>query len=130
MGWMAFLMFLCVIVVLMAGYPVAFTLAGTALAFAACQQGRRVRFFTVTGLVTQLLERRDAKPYDRPEPQREQPRIGRNHPDQLHDFRGRRAARKQPGQPRVGDVLQHQQAGAERDANGQVRDPAPRTQPQ
>ena len=29
-----------------------------ALAFAACAQGRRVRSFTVTGLVTQLLERR------------------------------------------------------------------------
>jgi len=28
----------------------------TALGFAACRQGRRVRFFTVTGLVTQLLE--------------------------------------------------------------------------
>ena len=28
----------------------------TALAFAACHQARRVRFFTVTGLVTQLLE--------------------------------------------------------------------------
>jgi tripartite ATP-independent transporter DctM subunit len=35
MGWMAFLMFLCVIVVLMAGYPVAFTLGGMALIFSA-----------------------------------------------------------------------------------------------
>jgi DNA replication protein DnaC len=31
------------------------------LAFAACAQGRRVRFFTVTGLVTQLLERREER---------------------------------------------------------------------
>jgi len=31
----------------------------SALAFAACHQGRRVLFFTVTGLVTQLLEQRD-----------------------------------------------------------------------
>jgi len=35
MGWMAFLMFLCVIIVLMAGYPVAFTLGGMALIFSA-----------------------------------------------------------------------------------------------
>ena len=34
MEWMAFLMFFCVIVVLMAGYPVAFTLGGMALIFA------------------------------------------------------------------------------------------------
>ena len=33
----------------------------THLAFAACAQGRRVRFFTVTGLVTQLLERREGR---------------------------------------------------------------------
>jgi DNA replication protein DnaC len=32
-----------------------------AMAFAACAQGRRVRFFTVTGLVTQLLERREER---------------------------------------------------------------------
>ena len=32
-----------------------------ALAFAACAQGRRVRFFTVTGLVTQLLEKREER---------------------------------------------------------------------
>jgi DNA replication protein DnaC len=32
-----------------------------AMAFAACARGRRVRFFTVTGLVTQLLERREER---------------------------------------------------------------------
>lgn len=32
-----------------------------ALTFAACAQGRRVRFFTVTGLVTKLLERREER---------------------------------------------------------------------
>jgi DNA replication protein DnaC len=37
----------------------------TALAFAACQQGRRVRFFTVTGLVTHLLERREERDLER-----------------------------------------------------------------
>jgi DNA replication protein DnaC len=37
----------------------------TALAFAACQQGRRVQFFTVTGLVTQLLERREDRQLER-----------------------------------------------------------------
>ena len=37
----------------------------TALAFAACQQGRRVRFFTVTGLVTQLLEHREERQLER-----------------------------------------------------------------
>jgi DNA replication protein DnaC len=37
----------------------------TALAFTACQQGRRARFFTVTGLVTQLLERREQKELER-----------------------------------------------------------------
>ena len=31
------------------------------MAFAACGQGRRVRFFTVTGLVTQLLEKREER---------------------------------------------------------------------
>jgi DNA replication protein DnaC len=36
-----------------------------ALAFAACAQGRRVRFFTVTGLVTQLLERREERSLER-----------------------------------------------------------------
>jgi len=34
MEWMALLLFACVIVVLLAGYPVAFSLAGTALSFA------------------------------------------------------------------------------------------------
>lgn len=33
----------------------------SALGFAACGQGRRVRFFTVTGLVTQLLEYREER---------------------------------------------------------------------
>jgi len=37
----------------------------TALALAACQQGRRVRFFTVTGLVTHLLERREERELQR-----------------------------------------------------------------
>jgi len=37
----------------------------TALAFAACQQGRGVRFFTATGLVTQLLERRQDRELER-----------------------------------------------------------------
>jgi len=37
----------------------------TALAFAACRQGRGVRFYTVTGLVTQLLERREDRQLER-----------------------------------------------------------------
>jgi len=37
----------------------------TGLAFAACQQGRRVRFFTATGLVTQLLEKREDRQLER-----------------------------------------------------------------
>jgi DNA replication protein DnaC len=37
----------------------------SALAFAACAQGRRVRFFTVTGLVTQLIEARDDRQFER-----------------------------------------------------------------
>jgi DNA replication protein DnaC len=37
----------------------------TALAFGACQQGRKVRFFTVTGLVTQLTEAREEKQLER-----------------------------------------------------------------
>ncbi len=37
----------------------------TALAFAACQQGRKVRFFTATALVTQLLERRQDRELER-----------------------------------------------------------------
>ena len=32
-----------------------------AMAFAACAEGRKVRFFTVTGLVTELLECREEK---------------------------------------------------------------------
>jgi DNA replication protein DnaC len=36
-----------------------------ALAFAACAQGRRVRFFAVTGLVTELLECREEKKLQR-----------------------------------------------------------------
>jgi len=37
----------------------------TALGFAACQQGHRVRFLTATGLVTQLLERREDRQLER-----------------------------------------------------------------
>ena len=37
----------------------------TALGFAACQQGRAVRFHTATGLVTQLLERREDRELER-----------------------------------------------------------------
>ena len=37
----------------------------TGLAFAPCQQGRRVRFFTATGLVTQLLENREERQLER-----------------------------------------------------------------
>ena len=37
----------------------------TGLAFAACQQGRRVRFFTATGLVTHLLEKREDRQLER-----------------------------------------------------------------
>jgi DNA replication protein DnaC len=37
----------------------------TALAFSACQQGRSVRYFTATGLVTQLLERRQDRELER-----------------------------------------------------------------
>ena len=37
----------------------------TGLAFAACQQGRRVRFFTATELVTQLLEKREERQLER-----------------------------------------------------------------
>jgi len=37
----------------------------SALAFAACSQGRRVRFFTVTGMVTQMLERREERQLER-----------------------------------------------------------------
>jgi DNA replication protein DnaC len=37
----------------------------TALGFAACQQGCKVRFFTATGLVTQMLERREDRELER-----------------------------------------------------------------
>lgn len=37
----------------------------TALAHAACQQGRRVRFYTCTGLVTELLEKREERQMER-----------------------------------------------------------------
>jgi DNA replication protein DnaC len=37
----------------------------SALGFAACGQGRKVRFSTVTGLVTQLLERREERDLER-----------------------------------------------------------------
>jgi len=37
----------------------------SALAFAACAQGRRVRFFTVSGLVTTLLEAREERQLER-----------------------------------------------------------------
>lgn len=37
----------------------------TALGFAACTQGKRVRFTTTTGLVTQLLEQREARSLQR-----------------------------------------------------------------
>lgn len=37
----------------------------TALAFAACQRGQRVRFFTTTGLVTRLLESREERQLER-----------------------------------------------------------------
>ena len=37
----------------------------TALAFSACQQGRKVRFFSATGMVTALLERREERTLER-----------------------------------------------------------------
>ena len=37
----------------------------TALAFGACMQGKRVRFHTVMGLITQLIEAREEKHLDR-----------------------------------------------------------------
>jgi len=37
----------------------------TGLGFAACSQGRRVRFFTTTGLVTQLVEQRETRSLQR-----------------------------------------------------------------
>ncbi len=41
------------------------THVASALGYAACTQGRRVRFFTTTGLVTQLLEQREARSLQR-----------------------------------------------------------------
>ncbi|MCP4542527.1 MAG: ATP-binding protein [Chloroflexi bacterium] len=37
----------------------------TAIAFAACQQGRKVRFYSATGMVTTLLERREERQLER-----------------------------------------------------------------
>jgi DNA replication protein DnaC len=37
----------------------------TAIAFAACGQGKRVRFFTATNLITQLLEKREERQLER-----------------------------------------------------------------
>ena len=37
----------------------------TALTFSACQQGRKVRFFSATGMVTALLERREERTLER-----------------------------------------------------------------
>ena len=37
----------------------------TSLGFAACQQGYRIRFFSVTGMVTQLLEHREDRQLER-----------------------------------------------------------------
>jgi DNA replication protein DnaC len=52
--------------VLMVGNPgTGKTHLSTALGFAACAQGHRVRFFTVTGLVTQLLEYREERSLQR-----------------------------------------------------------------
>jgi DNA replication protein DnaC len=42
-----------------------------ALAFAACAQGQRVRFFTATGLVTQLLEKREERSLEKAQRQLE-----------------------------------------------------------
>jgi DNA replication protein DnaC len=41
------------------------THVASALGFAACAQGRRVRFFTVSGLVTALLEAREERQLER-----------------------------------------------------------------
>ena len=41
------------------------THVASALAFSACTQGRRVRFFTVSGLITQLLEAREERQLQR-----------------------------------------------------------------
>jgi DNA replication protein DnaC len=47
----------------------------TALGHAACMQGNRVRFFTVTGLVTQLLEHREERNLQRLHRQLERNRL-------------------------------------------------------
>lgn len=47
----------------------------TALAFAACSQGRRVRFHSVTGLVTRLLEAREARDLERLQKQLERQHL-------------------------------------------------------
>ena len=47
----------------------------TALSLAACQQGRRVRFFTATGLVTQLLEKREERQLERLQKQLERQHL-------------------------------------------------------
>ena len=52
-------------VVLIGGPGTGKTHLATALGFAACTQGKRVRFLTTTGLVTQLLEARDTRTLQR-----------------------------------------------------------------
>lgn len=47
----------------------------TALGFAACAQGKRVRFWTVTHLVTQLLERREERSLERLQRQMERYQV-------------------------------------------------------
>ena len=47
----------------------------TALAYAACSQGRRVRFYSVTGLVTRLLEAREARDLERLQKQLERQHL-------------------------------------------------------
>ena len=47
----------------------------TALAFAACSQGRRVRFYSATGLVTRLLEAREARDLERLQKQLERQHL-------------------------------------------------------
>ena len=47
----------------------------TALAYAACSQGRRVRFYSATGLVTRLLEAREARDLERLQKQLERQHL-------------------------------------------------------
>jgi len=47
----------------------------TALGFAACSQGKRVRFYTTTGLVTQLLEQRENRALQRLQKQLERQEL-------------------------------------------------------